>query len=109
MPSFEEELVRQVGGRGHVRFGRSNSFAAGYVCILLAALAGICLAQSVTLKVPGNAVVAATVVAACWLFGYTRASDGGFQSQWLRQAQTGAVQNTDYSREILRSVAAGDR
>ena len=58
MPSFEEELVRQVGGRGHVRFGRSYSFAAGYVCILLAALAGICLAQLGHVKSTGNRIVA---------------------------------------------------
>ena len=45
MPSFEEELISQIGGRGHVRFGHSYSFAAGYVYILMAALAGICLAQ----------------------------------------------------------------
>lgn len=45
MPSFEEESVRQVGGTGHVSFGRCYSFAAGYVCILLAALAGIRLTQ----------------------------------------------------------------
>ena len=32
-------------GTGHVRFGHSYSFAAGYVCILLAALARIHLAQ----------------------------------------------------------------
>lgn len=58
MPSFEEELVRQVGGRGHVRFGRSYSFAAGYVCILMAALAGICLAQLSHIQRTGSAVVA---------------------------------------------------
>ena len=45
MPSFEAELILQIGGRGHVRFGHSYSFAAGYVCILLAALARIYLAQ----------------------------------------------------------------
>ena len=45
MPSFEEELIRPIGGRDHVRFGHTYSFAAGYVCILLAALAGICLAR----------------------------------------------------------------
>jgi hypothetical protein len=45
MPSFEAELIRQIGGRGHVCFGHSYSFAAGYVCILLAALARIYLAQ----------------------------------------------------------------
>ena len=45
MPSFEEELTRQIGGWGHVRFGRSYRFAAGYVCILVATLASICLAQ----------------------------------------------------------------
>jgi hypothetical protein len=45
MPLFEAELILQIGGRGHVRFGHSYSFAAGYVCILLAALARIYLAQ----------------------------------------------------------------
>ena len=44
MPSFEAELIRQIGGRGHVRFGHSYSFAAGYVCILMATLASIRLA-----------------------------------------------------------------
>jgi len=45
MPSFEAELILQIGGWGHVRFGHSYSFAAGYVCILLAALARNYLAQ----------------------------------------------------------------
>ena len=46
MPSFDEEFTAsEIGGRGHVRFGHSYSFAAGYVCILLAALARIHLAQ----------------------------------------------------------------
>ena len=58
MPSFEAELIRQIGGRGHVRFGHSYSFAAGYVCILLAALADICLVQLSYVERPGNAVVA---------------------------------------------------
>ena len=46
MPSFEAEFILRNGGDGgHVRFGHSYSFAAGYVYILMAALAGICLAQ----------------------------------------------------------------
>ena len=58
MPSFEAELILQIGGRGHVRFGHSYSFAAGYVCILMAALAGICLAQLSHIQRTGSAVVA---------------------------------------------------
>jgi hypothetical protein len=50
MPSFEAELILQIGGRGHVSFGHSYSFAAGYVYILMAALAGICLAQLCDVK-----------------------------------------------------------
>jgi hypothetical protein len=57
MPSFEEELTRNNGGRGHVRFGHSYSFAADYVCIFLAALARICLDQFGHVKSAGNAVV----------------------------------------------------
>ena len=46
MPSFEAEFILRNGGDGgHVRFGHSYSFAAGYVYILMAALAGICLAR----------------------------------------------------------------
>ena len=65
MPSFEEELTRQIGGRGHVRFGRSYSFAAGYVCILLATLASICLAQFSYVERSGNTVVAQRCYSLC--------------------------------------------
>ena len=55
MPSFEAEFILRNGGDGgHVRFGHSYSFAAGYVYILMAALAGICLARSVRLFVPAT-------------------------------------------------------
>ena len=58
MPSFEEEFITSdIGGRGHVRFGHSYNFAAGYVRILLAALARVCLVQFSHVKRAGNAVV----------------------------------------------------
>jgi hypothetical protein len=46
------------GGRGHVHFGHSYSYAASYVCILMAALAGICLAQLSHIQRTGSAIVA---------------------------------------------------
>ena len=46
------------GDGGHVRFGHSYSFAAGYVYILMATLAGICLAQLSHVKRAAGAVVA---------------------------------------------------
>ena len=48
---------RQIGGRGHVHFGHSYSFAAGYVCVLLATLAGIRLAHFSYVQRTGNTVV----------------------------------------------------
>ena len=57
MPSFEAELILQIGGRGHVRSGHSYSFAAGYVYFLMAALAGICLAQFSHVESAAGAVV----------------------------------------------------
>ena len=57
MPLFEGELLLQLGERGHVRFGHSYNFAAGYVRIFLAALARVCLAQFSHVKRAGNAVV----------------------------------------------------
>jgi alpha-1,2-mannosyltransferase len=62
MPSFEEELVRQIGGWGHVRFGRSYRFAAGYVCILVATLAGIGLAQFSYVELSGNRIVTISAI-----------------------------------------------
>ena len=47
-----------MGDGGHVRFGHSYSFAAGYVYILMAAVAGICLAQLCDVESASGAVVA---------------------------------------------------
>jgi len=61
MPLFEEEFIAsEIGGWGHVRFGRSYSCTAGHVYILLGALAGICLAEARSLNARARVVHKAT-------------------------------------------------
>ena len=61
MPLFEEEFIAsEIGGWGHVRFGRSYSCTASHVYILLGALAGICLAEARSLNARAPVVHGAT-------------------------------------------------
>ena len=58
MPSFEEELTASNWGTGSCPLWAFLQFSAGYVCILLVALAGICLARLGHVESTGNTIVA---------------------------------------------------
>jgi len=53
-PSFENSIVSGFLGGRHVCFGHSFNLVAGYVCILLAALADIHLGECCHVQSAGN-------------------------------------------------------
>ena len=85
-----------MGGRGHVCYWHSYSFAAGYVYILMAALAGIRLVQFSYVERPGNAVVADRSNSSTR--GHAMAD---FKAQWLNAVPRKRLAISDNKASLL--------